>query len=118
NAIFYVGFHPIFQGFSEFGTAMHHGDLGAAAKEIQGHFGGGILGADDDHLLIPVRVSFLEIVGNVREVFAGNVEVIREVVVSGGDDDFRAVVKVAGAEFGFRLNDEFAVIAGDALDLF
>jgi hypothetical protein len=97
DAIFDVWADPVFQRAAEFGAAMNEGDTRAAAKKIEGGFGGGIFCADDDDVFVPVRMRVGEIVGDVREIFAGDVEKIGEIVIAGGEDDFARVVFVGRA---------------------
>src|ERR1700751_187823 len=50
------------------------------------------------------------------KVFAGNVEIVREVVISGGDDDFFGAIDIGAAEGVSGEDFEVAVTARDGFD--
>src|ERR1700689_2498812 len=100
DAVFDVGFDPVFEAFAHLGLPMNERDARAAAEKIERRFGGRIFSADDDDVLIPIRVGVGEIVRDMRQIFAGNSEAVRAVVVAGGDDDFPAVILVTSAGLG------------------
>ena len=59
-----------------------------------------------------------EIVRDVRQTFAGNIERIWPVVITGGDDDFLATEFVLRARFVVRVDDECAVVAANPVNGF
>ena len=110
DAVFDVGLDPVFEALAHFGAAMNQGDASAAAEKIERRFGGGIFPADDDDVLVPVRVRVGEIMRNVWKIFAGNAERIRQIVIAGGDDDFPGAIFVA-AGIASVCDDEGAVLS-------
>src|SRR5579872_7087262 len=95
---------------------MHQRDAGLVPVQLEGGNGGRVLGADDDHVLVVVRVRLLVIVQDLILIFAGDAEEIGDVVVSGGEDDLlRPVDVVASAAIGCG-DFEGAVGTGDVVD--
>ena len=74
------------------GAAMDEGDAGAVSPEVECGDGGGVFAADDEDVLREVGVGLVVVVLDLGEVFAGNVEVVGQVVVAGGDDEFSGAV--------------------------
>ena len=91
-------------------------DARAVSPQIEGRDSGGILAADHQYIGVVVGMSLGVIVRNLRQIFAGQTELIGEVVVSGGDDHFAGVivVRTAGAVGGG--NTEVSVFAHHCLD--
>ena len=94
DAVFDVGLDPVFDVLVDGGPAVDQGDAGAMAPEIEGGYGGGVFAADNDYVCVEVGVGRVVVVVDFGEVFAGDVEVVGQVVVAGGDDE------LAGAKFG------------------
>ena len=92
DAVLDVRLDPEFQRFPQLRAAMHQGDAGAGAEEIERGLGGGVFRADDDDLLIPVGMRVGEVVRDVRQIFAGNAQAVGQVVVAGGDDDLASAI--------------------------
>ena len=82
------GFTQNFRFLPIGGVAMNDRDFCASAKQIERRLGRRIFAADYDHVLVPIRMGFAEVVRNVRQILAGNAQRIRTVVVAGGDNDF------------------------------
>ena len=53
-----------------------------------------------------------------RQIFAGNPQAVRAIVVAGGDDGFPAVILVTCAGLGERIHDECIVFTVDFFDAF
>ncbi len=96
------------------GAAMDEGDARAVTPEVERGDGGGVLAADDEDVEAEVGVGLVVVVLDLGEVFAGDVEVVGQVVVAGGDDEFAGVVGDRAAELVLRVDGEGAVRAGDA----
>lgn len=116
DAVFDVGAHPVLERLSKLGAAVDESDAGAGAEEVERNFGCGILGADDDHVLVPVGMRLGEIVGDVREIFTGDANEVWTIVVAGGENDFFCAVLVRRADIVAGADDEDAVVAADRLD--
>ncbi len=97
---------------------MNERDARAAAEKVERRFGGRIFPADNDDVLIPVRMGVGEVVRDMREIFAGNSEPVRAVVVAGGDDDFTAAIFVVGAGCRECMDDKRIVLAVDLFNVF
>ena len=116
DAIFDVRLDPKLKALPQFRTAMNHRDTRARAEKIKSCFGRGVLRPDHDNVLIPVRVSIRKIVRNVRQVFARHAETIGQIVVTGRNDQFGAMMHARLAKFGGRVDGEIAFVALDAID--
>ena len=110
------GLTQYFRPRAHFRAAMDDRDMGSGAKEIQRGFGGGVPSSDHGHVLLPIRVRFGEVVGDVREIFAAHAEKIRMIVESRGDHDFSAVILMRLRLRIHGVDDEGSVVAGDAFD--
>jgi hypothetical protein len=113
NPVFDIGADPVFQSSAKFGAAMNHGHLRASSEEIECGFGGGILGADNDDFPAPIGMSFAEVMRNVREILAWDVEEIRQIVIARREDDFASLATMLGAVLPTREDGECAIVAGD-----
>ncbi len=92
---FEFGFEPVFDPFGvEFRAAVDEGYFGASAVESDGGFDGGILSADDGDVTVEVLVDFAEVVTDMGEGFAGNVEEAGVVHVADGEDE------IVGSDIG------------------
>ncbi len=68
-------------------AAIGHGDLCAGAEESDACFDGGVFAADDQDALVGVLVNIAEVVGDMGEGFAGDVEHAWRVHIADGEDD-------------------------------
>ena len=82
DAILDVGLDPVLHRIAEPGAAMHHRHVAAGAVDLERGFGGGVLAADNHHALAVIRMRLLVEVRDVRQIFAGHVEHIRQLVVA------------------------------------
>ena len=82
-----------FTRVADFGAAHDERDSGAGAGQLQGGFGRGVFGPDDDHVLHDVLVGLFVVMAYVGQVFAGHVQRVGQVEEAGGHDD------VAGRDF-------------------
>ena len=107
NAVDEVGANPVFHGITDFGAAHDERDVSPGAGHLQGGFGRGVFGPDDDDVLQHVLVGLLVVVADVGQVLAGHAERVGQVVEAGGHDD------VAGRDFAFVGGDgEIALLTG------
>src|SRR5271168_1681128 len=83
DAILDVRFHPVFQTLSHFRAAMNQSDSSSRAKQIESCFRSRVPSADDDNILVPVRVRFAKIMTDVRQILARNSQDVGQVVVPG-----------------------------------
>jgi len=56
--------------------------------QIQSGDGGGVLAADYQHISVVVRVGVAVVVRDLGQIFAGNAELVKEIVIASGDDYF------------------------------
>ena len=83
--------------------------LGPGAGHLQGGFGRGVFGPDDDDVLQHVLVGLLVVMADVGQVLAGHAERVGQVVEAGGHHD------VAGGDFALAGGDgEVALLAAQA----
>src|SRR5215203_3044456 len=74
--------NPGLDGAVEALTKVHQGHGSTGAPALQSGVYAAVPGPDHDDLLMPVRVSLDEIVGDVGKIFSRNVQEIRIVVIS------------------------------------
>ena len=98
------------------GAAMHQGDAGAVPPEIERGDGGGVLAADDQDVEAVVGMRLVVVVLDLAEVFAGDVEVVGQIVVAGGDDELACAMLEGAAEAVGGVDGEVAVVAADGVD--
>ena len=85
--------------------------------EIEGRLGRGVLPAYDDHRLAVELVRFRVVVGDVRQVFAEDAEVIGMIVAAAGDDHGPGTpTLIAGRVVGRPHRKEVIVPAADRAD--
>jgi hypothetical protein len=77
--------------WGELRAAMDQGDARAAAPQFEGRDGSGVLAADDGHVHLEIGMGIDVVVVDLAEVLAGNVHVVGQVVVAGGDDELAGV---------------------------
>lgn len=83
------GVEPVFDVVFVDGVAVvGEVDAGAGAVAAEGGFDGGVAAADDEEVLVEVGVRVVEVVGDVGEVFAGDVEEVGFFGATGGEDEF------------------------------
>ena len=92
DAVVDVGQDPVFDVAMHLRAAVDEGDTGPVAPEVEGGDGSGVLAADDDNFEAEVGVGLVVVVADLAEVFAGDAEVVGQVVVAGGDDEFAGAV--------------------------
>ncbi len=116
DAVVDVGQDPVFDVAVHLRAAMDEGDARAVAPEVERRDGCGVLAADDQDIEAEVGVRIVVVVEDLAEVFAGDVEVVRQVVVAGGDDELAGAMRERAAEAVGGVDGEVAVGAGDAFD--
>src|SRR6266852_3270483 len=92
DAVLDVGAHPVFDVRVDLGAAMNQRHAGAMPPEIESGFGGRVLAANDDHVIVEVRMRFTIVMEDLRKVFAGDADLVGEVVITGGDNDLAGAV--------------------------
>ena len=65
---------------------MDQGYARAVSPEFESGNGGGVLGADDEDVGIKVGMRLFVVVRNLGEFLSRNIQVVRQVVVSGRED--------------------------------
>ncbi len=79
---------PIFNVLHvDIGAAIVEVHVGAGAVRAEGGFDGGVSSADDEQFLSEIGVGLVEIMGDVGEIFAGDVEEVGAFSAAGGEDD-------------------------------
>ena len=80
---------------------MDQGDARAVTPEVERGGGGGVLAADDEDIEAEEGMRIVVVVLHLAELFAGDVEFVGQVVVSGGEDELaRAVSEWASEAVG------------------
>ncbi len=109
---------------------MEQRDARAGPEQFERRDGGGVLRAHHQHVVIVVRMRLLVIVDDLVQLFAGDIEHVRNVVIAGGENDLaRAVLGLAGCDekvavlavdrnHALVLTNVEAVIFGDAAIIF
>ena len=100
DAVVDVGENPVLHVAMHLGAAMHEGDACAVAPEIERGDGGGVLAADDQDVETVVGVRLVVVVLDLVEIFAGDSEVVGQIVVAGGDDELASAMLRAGGRSG------------------
>src|SRR5208283_1910138 len=92
---------------------MHHGDQRPVTPQLQRRDGGRVLPADDEHVQAEEGMRLTVVVHDLGQFFAGNVEVVGAIVVSGSDDEFAgAIFTVMAVKIG-GVHDKLIVAAFD-----
>ncbi len=97
---------------------MHQCHTRAVPPEIQCRNSSRVLSADDDYVQRLKRVRLIVVVTDLVEVFAWNPEVVRQIVVSGGNHELAGAMLQGPAKPVCRMNGKVSVAASDALDRF
>ncbi len=118
DAILDVGLDPVFDVGMERGTSVDEGDSSAVTVEIQRCDGGGIFAADDEDILIEVGMGLVIIMLDLGEIFAGNAEVVGQVIVAGGDDELAGAMNEFASELVGGVDGEVAIGTGYVIDVF
>src|SRR5437879_57364 len=93
DAVLDVGTHPILDVVVDLRSAMNKSNASAVPPQIQSHLGRGILAANHNDVHIKIRMRFPIVMEDLLQVLAGNIEVVGEIVVAGGEHDLaRAIV--------------------------
>jgi hypothetical protein len=95
---------------------MDQSDARAVTPEVERGDGGGVLAADDDDIEAEEGVRIVVVMLHLAELFAGDVEFVGQVVVSGGEDELARAVSEWASEAVGGVDGELVVVAGDALD--
>src|SRR4051794_4507547 len=115
DAIFNIRKNPIFYMTMHGGTAMNESDPRAMSPQIQRSNRSGILSPDHENVQGGIRMRILIVVQDFREIFAGNPEVIRQVVVTGCKNDFASSERSGAPKSISRLDQESSILARNAL---
>src|SRR5713101_2636501 len=116
DAVLDVGAHPVFDVRVDLGAAMNQRHAGAMPPEIESGFGGRVLAANDDHVIVEVRMRFTIVMEDLRKVFAGGADLVGEVVITSRDDDLAGAVVVDVSLTIGGCNPKVPVFAVDRLD--
>jgi len=82
----------------QLGPAVHQSHAGSVPPKIERRDCRGILAPDNENVVIKVRMRLTVVVKHLRQIFTGNIEEVRQVVVSGRDDQFAGVVIVDSSQ--------------------
>ena len=85
---------PGLYGSIEAFPEMHQRYRGAGPPAFERRVHAAVARADDDHPLMPVRVTFHEVMGHVRKIFTWNAEEVRVVEVPGCEHNRRGVIRL------------------------
>ncbi len=81
---------------------MDEGDARAVTPEVERGDGGGVLAADDEDVEAEVRMRLVVVVLDLGQVFAGDAEIVGQIVVAGGDDELAGAMSGACGRTGLR----------------
>src|SRR5271155_135411 len=99
-------------------AAVDERDARSVTPQIEGRDSGGILASDHQHIAVVIRMRLAIIMRDLGEIFAGQTELIGEVVVSSGDDYFTSAI-IARTTGTVRGRDaELPVLAHHCFDPF
>jgi len=96
DAVLDVGTHPILDVVVNLRSSMDQSDASAVPPQIQSHFGRGILAANDNDVRIEIRMRFPIVMEDFLLVLAGDIELVSEIIVAGGEHDLARTVIVDG----------------------
>src|SRR4029077_7296932 len=82
-----VGLDPVLHVAVDLRPAMHHAYPRSAPPQLQRRNRGGILGPDNEHVHIKIRVRLFVIMQHLAQFFTGNAQVVRQIVISRGCND-------------------------------
>ena len=116
DAVVDVGQDPVFDVAVHLRAAMHEGNARAVPPQFERGDGGGVFAADDQDVQAVVRMRLVVVVLDLGEVFAGNVQVVGQIVVAGGDDQLARAMLEGAAEAVGGVDGEVAVAAADGFD--
>src|SRR4029077_17730396 len=77
-------------------SAMDKSDASAVSPQIQSHLSRGILAADNNHVSIKIRMRFPIVMKDFLQILAGDIELVGEIVVAGGEHDLTGTVIMDG----------------------
>ena len=97
DAVLDVGQDPVLDVIMQFRSAMDQGHARAVPPEIERRDGGRIFASDDQHIHVEKRMGLAIVVKDLGKVFSGNIQRVREIVVSGRDNQLAGVVIVDSA---------------------
>ena len=76
----------------DLGTSIDHGDPRAVAPQIERSFGGGILAAHDDDVVIEIRMRFAIVMEDLGQVLTRNADLVGQIVIAGRDNDLPGAI--------------------------
>src|SRR6266852_1216571 len=96
DAVLDVGTHPILDVAVDLRSAMDKSDASAVPPQIQSHLSRGILAANHNVISIKIRMRFPIVMEDFFQVLAGNIELVGEIVVAGGEHDLARTIIMDG----------------------
>ena len=75
-------------------AAMHQGHARPVPPQIQGGDGRRILAANHHHIHVEIGMRLAVVVENFGKIFAGNIQLVGQIVVAGGNDQLAGAVVV------------------------
>src|SRR5207253_1142284 len=115
DPVFDVRLNPVLDGIRDTGSAVNQGDAGSGPEQLQGGNRRRILSADHHHIVVIVRMRLLVIMNDFIQLFARNVQHVRDIVVSRSEYDFSGLVEIATAQLIGSEDLESVVGAGDSI---
>ena len=116
DAVLDVGLDPILDVGGDGCAAMHQGDARAVTPQLQGGDGRGVSGPDHHHIRVVVGMRLAVVVRHLGQIFAGDIEMVGQIVVAGGDDQLAREELGGTGERAGGVHQERAVGALDAVD--
>src|SRR6516162_7707099 len=116
DAVFDIRLDPVLHRIGDFATPMDQGHAGARPPQFEGRNRGRVFRADYGYVMIVVRVRLLVVVEHLRQIFAGHIQPIGDVIVAGGKHDFARLVDMLTSESIRGENLKGPVLAADTVD--
>src|SRR5882757_4633720 len=92
DAVLDVRPYPILHVRMNLGAAVDHCHASSMPPEIKRGLSCGIFAADDDHIVIEIRMRLAIVMKNFGKILAGNAHLIGQIVIARRDNDFPGTV--------------------------
>src|SRR3984893_18588166 len=96
DAVLDVGTYPVLNVAVDLRSAMDESDASAGPPQIQSHLSRGILAADNNDVSTKIRMRFPIVMKDFFQILAGDIELVGEIVVAGGEHDLTRTVIMDG----------------------
>src|ERR1700677_2078231 len=97
DAVLDIGAHPVFNVVVNLRSAMDESDPRSVPPQIESRFRRRILTADDQHVGVEIGMRLAIIMEDFLQTFSGDLQLVGEIVIAGGENDFARAVVMDGA---------------------